>query len=332
MLAMLDRTQQTPHHRFPLVDTRRPDEFRETLITTFGAHVCDVGAAPAAFHARRSYCRVGKIDLIFGACSAPYRVHFPGSALVKQHFVLQMSGRTRFGGNQFDLSCTESPVIPSGIEMMHEYDAGFEQFLFRVDGAALQTKLSAITGRAIIRPIEFMLPRRSTNPALPRLRRMLDFMLAELAHDEISAAALVEFEQLVIVSFLAANRHNFSDLIEREQPRPAPWQVRVVEDFIEANWNQPITVEVLAAAAGASARSIFKAFREARQCSPMAFVKGIRLSHARAMLEHPEQPTSVISVAFSCGFLNPGHFARDYRLAFGELPSVTLPRARHRRH
>jgi len=33
-------------------------------------------------------------------------------------------------------------------------------------------------------------------------------------------------------------------------------------------------------------------------------------------------------VAFNCGFGNLGHFAREYREAFGELPSETLARAR----
>ena len=71
-------------------------------------------------------------------------------------------------------------------------------------------------------------------------------------------------------------------------------------------------------------RSIFKAFKEARGVSPMAFVKRVRLTQARRMLQAPAEVTSVIDVAFQCGFLNPGHFARDYRLAFGELPSQTL--------
>ena len=64
----------------------------------------------------------------------------------------------------------------------------------------------------------------------------------------------------------------------------------------------------------------------------MAFVKSVRLGHARRMLQEPDRTTSVVSVAFACGFLNPGHFARDYRLAFGELPSMTLGVAKHRRH
>ena len=29
-------------------------------------------------------------------------------------------------------------------------------------------------------------------------------------------------------------------------------------------------------------------------------------------------------IALKCGFQNPGHFARDFRLAFGELPSEIL--------
>ena len=137
---------------------------------------------------------------------------------------------------------------------------------------------------------------------------------------------------MLLIAFLTANPHNFTDALERDQPRPAPWQVRRVEEYIAANWNRPITVEALAAAAGASARSIFKAFRDSRSCSPMAFVKSVRLQHARRILQQPDSATTVVSTAFACGFLNPGHFARDYRLAFGELPSETLGAAKYKRH
>ena len=100
--------------------------------------------------------------------------------------------------------------------------------------------------------------------------------------------------------------------------------MRLVEEYIEANWRAPLDIETLAAVTGGSTRSIFKAFKEARGVSPMAFVKRVRLGHARRMLQELDEATSVIDVAFQCGFLNPGHFARDYRMAFGELPSETL--------
>jgi len=332
---MLSRSNQLRLHRFPLIATRCPDEFQETLVTNFGALGFDLRADDASeFEVTRSYLRLKSVDLVFGACSAAYQVRFPGVPLIKQHIALHKAGRTTFGGSQFDINPHEASVIPAGVEMTHEYQAGFEQFIFRAEASALQAKLSAVVGMPIARNIQFA-PRSSfDNPALQRLRRILEFMVSELDRDEgkVPAAALVEFEQVLLVAFLTANRHNFSDLLERDQPRPAPWQVRRVEEYIHANWNRPITVEALAAAAGASTRSIFKAFRDARNCSPMAFVKSIRLEQARRMLAQPDSATSVVSVAFACGFLNPGHFARDYRLAFGELPSATLAAAKYRRH
>jgi AraC-like DNA-binding protein len=331
---MLSRSNQPPLHRFPLIDTRSPDEFRETLVTNFGALGFDLRADVPEFEVTRSYLQLKSVDLVFGACSAAYQVRFPGVPLIKQHFALRKTGRTTFGGTQFDISPYEASVIPAGVEMTHEYQAGFEQFIFRAEASALQAKLSAVVGIPIARNIEFAKRSSFDNPALQRLRRMLEFMVSELDRDDgkVPAAALVEFEQMLLVAFLTANPHNYSDVLERDQPRPAPWQVRRVEDYILANWNRPITIEALAAAAGASTRSVFKAFRDSRNCSPMAFVKGVRLRHARRMLQQPDSATSVVSVAFACGFLNPGHFARDYRLAFGELPSATLGAARYRRH
>jgi transcriptional regulator GlxA family with amidase domain len=77
---------------------------------------------------------------------------------------------------------------------------------------------------------------------------------------------------------------------------------------------------------GASARTIFKTFRQSRGYSPMAFLKQVRLDHARRMLLKSDSKTSVTAVALACGFHNLGHFARDYRARFGELPSETLGR------
>ena len=56
-----------------------------------------------------------------------------------------------------------------------------------------------------------------------------------------------------------------------------PWQVRRAEQFIEANWDQPITIEAVVAATNVSARSLFSAFKAGRGYSPMDFVKRVRL-------------------------------------------------------
>jgi AraC-like DNA-binding protein len=330
---MLTQSNRRPLHRFPLIETHSPDEFWHALARHFGATRFDTNADTASFQARRGYVRIRNVDLVYGACSAAYQVYFPPVAMVKQQFALHKSGRTTFCGNQYNISRNEASVIPAGVEMSYEYDAGFQSLLLRAEASALQAKLSAVVGMPITRNIEFVARSNLENPAVQRLWRLLEFMVSELDREEkLPAAALVEFEQMLLLAFLAANPHNFSHVLEHDPPRAAPWQVRRVEEYITANWNRPITVEALAAAAGASTRSIFKAFKDSRNCSPMAFVKSVRLQHARKMLQHPESTTTVVSTAFACGFLNPGHFARDYRLAFGELPSVTLAASKHRRH
>jgi transcriptional regulator GlxA family with amidase domain len=155
---------------------------------------------------------------------------------------------------------------------------------------------------------------------------LLRFLIneAETRQDDLPLTALSEIEEELMVMFLKANRHNFSHLLDRRCRDVAPWQVRLVEDYIEAHWDQPITIEAVAQVVHASARSIFDSFRKSRGHSPMAFVKQVRLRHARQMLTSPEPGTTVASVACYCGFGNLGNFAKDYRKAFGELPSETL--------
>jgi len=149
-------------------------------------------------------------------------------------------------------------------------------------------------------------------------------------HARLSPLALREVEQALVVQMLFAGRHDWSALLAEEPRDIAPAPVRRVEAYIEANWNNPIGIESLAEVAGVSARTLFRAFEKARGCSPMAFVKRIRLERARDFLSRPEGTTSVTGIAFACGFLNPGHFASDYRRTFGELPSQTLSRSKFR--
>ena len=104
--------------------------------------------------------------------------------------------------------------------------------------------------------------------------------------------------------------------------------MRRVEEFIEANWNQPVSIDAIAEITGISARAIFRAFRRSRGYSPMAFAKKVRLRHAQELLVAPDEDTTVTGIALKCGFANPGHFAREYREVFGHLPSHSLARSK----
>ena len=100
------------------------------------------------------------------------------------------------------------------------------------------------------------------------------------------------------------------------------------ERYIEAHWDEPITIEDMVSATGASARSIFRAFKKSRGYSPFQFVKELRLQQARRMLDSDASDLTVTEVAVTCGFENLSRFSKDFSRAFGEPPSAVRNRRR----
>jgi len=79
--------------------------------------------------------------------------------------------------------------------------------------------------------------------------------------------------------------------------------------------------------ADVSARTLFRQFKKDRGYSPLEFAKRIRLDRAKELLEQGDETKSVLQIAYKCGFQSASHFARDFRLAFGELPSDVFKRS-----
>lgn len=80
---------------------------------------------------------------------------------------------------------------------------------------------------------------------------------------------------------------------------------------------------------GVSQRTLEYSFQDLLQVTPIAWLRILRLHRARHDLLRPPAGATVTAVAVRHGFLHLGHFARDYRRQFGELPSETLTRVRH---
>ena len=155
---------------------------------------------------------------------------------------------------------------------------------------------------------------------------LIETMNASVA--PIPKIVLAEFEQTLIMSFLHANRNNYSHLLERAPPAVGSWQVRRAEEYIEANCRQAITLEDLRDVGGAGVRCLSQAFKEARGCSLREFADQVRLRHARQLLLDPDATTTVAAAALACGFADLGRFENAYILAFGEPPATTLQSGR----
>lgn len=108
---------------------------------------------------------------------------------------------------------------------------------------------------------------------------------------------------------------------------PGPACVRRVEEWVEANLGEPLTLSELGAVAGVSVRALQLAFRAHRGCTPLQFLRSRRLERARALLASGRELT-VTAVALDCSFEHLGRFSVRYRERFGESPADTLRRAR----
>lgn len=314
-----------PLDTFPILRSRNSEEIRHVLVRSYGARRIDLAERAAEYDFRVNYWQSQSIALSY-LSGMSFRLEFPSADFFRQAFVRGCAG-TRFDGIEGQITADATCVVPPDASVTSSFAPGFEHFGLRIKPDVLTGKLAALIGATPSRRLEFDQTTRADASALGNLRRMMRFFAAELDSGA-PPIVLAELEQALIVSFLCTNRHNYSAFLD-DRARPiASWQVRRVEDYIEAHWDRPITIEELARVSSASARSIFQQFRRSRGQSPMAFLKDVRLRHARMMLKRIDRPPSVTETAITCGFGNLGHFARDYFERFGERPSDTLKRSK----
>jgi AraC-like DNA-binding protein len=319
-----------PLHKYPLIRTASPEEARAALVGCFDIRAFELPNGREGFFRQVNYCRFKGLDLAFTSNASEMTARYGGRPQVRQQFCLSGSAWSATRGSEVGVDSRRSCIISPDADLKCRFGPGYRQMLLRLDIDRVAAKLEALVGARLRGRLEFSPETDAGDPHQRRLLRLILFIAGELdsAGAKMSDTVLSELEQAVIVFFLLGSEHNYTHLLDGNPAALAPRQVRRAEEYIEANWDKPITIEALAAAVNASARSIFRTFRQSRGCSPMVFAKRVRLAHAREMLRGGGANATVTDIAFACGFQNLGHFATDYRQAFGETPSQTLGRAK----
>jgi AraC-like DNA-binding protein/TolB-like protein len=109
---------------------------------------------------------------------------------------------------------------------------------------------------------------------------------------------------------------------------PLPRDLKQALDRLTAEPERGWTLASLAAACGVAPRTLQKHFRRFLDCTPLEFVRDLRLDRARQQLLWEPTVASVTDVAARCGFNHLGRFAAWYHERYGESPSATLRRCR----
>ncbi|MFA6155536.1 AraC family transcriptional regulator [Mesorhizobium sp.] len=305
---------------------------RETMLSRYGA-VRFEALRSEQFFGRSAVANLGSTSLIMCAYGAPSLAEFPEADFVRLQLAFSGAARITIAGQAFSVSPDQPCVTPSDRPCRIEFSAGYRQILIRIQQANLERKVASLLGAKPRGRLEFATSLDKAKVQLGGLKSLIRFVAGQLAMSQAQLPHLLlqEFEETLLVAFLTAIPNSFSELLHRKPSEATALHVRRIEEYIDTHWQLPMSVQDLADVSGVGARTIFATFKRYRGYTPFAYLKMVRLRNANGLLLSPTETTSVTTVALSCGFSNLGHFANDYQDVFGEVPSLTLGRARQLR-
>lgn len=88
--------------------------------------------------------------------------------------------------------------------------------------------------------------------------------------------------------------------------------------LMEANLEEPISLDELSAYVGISRRQLERLFQKHLNCVPTRYYLNLRLNRARLLLLQTSK--SIVDIALACGFISAPHFSKCYRDMFGIPP------------
>ncbi|WP_432470269.1 GlxA family transcriptional regulator [Amphritea sp. HPY] len=98
-----------------------------------------------------------------------------------------------------------------------------------------------------------------------------------------------------------------------------PDNLRDIIQLMNANIEDPLSIDELVACIGISRRQIERLFQTHLDTSPSRYYLELRITHARRLLLQSND--SVTNIALACGFVTSSHFSNCFKDFFGVSPS-----------
>jgi AraC-like DNA-binding protein len=240
-----------------------------------------------------------------------------------------LSGRAKYrvGNREFECAAGQGCIVSPGFGLRTEWSADCELMTIKFARRPFEQFLADLLGCGLTEQLRFEPELDCSSGAGASLRALVGFLTFELDHSDALRRVprwCSQMERTIAIGLLSTQRHNYSERVCERGQQVRPRHVRRAEAFIRANLSNDIDVEMIAAAAGVPARTLFAAYRRAIGMAPIAHFRELRLQAAHADLQRATAGESVAVIACRWGFYHLGHFSRDYRERFGQLPSQTL--------
>lgn len=170
-----------------------------------------------------------------------------------------------------------------------------------------------------------------TQPTSPAAGRFIvgvvdylrDILLAQPAPSPLVAATAGQYLAASVLNAFPNSALIDPTIEDRHDSTPA--LLRRALAYVDDNAHNDISVTDIADAIFVTPRAVQYMFRRHRNCTPMEYVRRVRLHHAHLeLLEGDRTKCSVATVASRWGFAHTGRFAVQYRQVYGRSPHETL--------
>jgi AraC family transcriptional regulator len=121
-------------------------------------------------------------------------------------------------------------------------------------------------------------------------------------------------------SYLSIQTHLLDLIDHSKRPNydsPPRW-VRILDDFLNDKWNEPISLSDVSAAAETHPVTISKYFRKYFSATLGEHLRKLKINKSIPLIKNTGM--SLTEIAFHCGFADQSHFTRNFKALTGFLP------------
>jgi AraC-like DNA-binding protein len=164
-----------------------------------------------------------------------------------------------------------------------------------------------------------------TNKLLTVVSELIETMADALSKDREATRECVRHASATLLSCVRDAEDSMGAMSAKANERLAcraglaPWQVRTLTTYIDANLNASLSCEVLARLTKLSVSYFPRAFKTTFGYSPHLFLLRRRMERAQGLMLKSNAPLA--QIAIECGFADQAHLSRRFLQFTGESPA-----------
>jgi len=121
-----------------------------------------------------------------------------------------------------------------------------------------------------------------------------------------------------LCAWISAALNEFIELVYASQDGRKMSQIRPAINYIEANYDKPVTLAEIARASHLSASRLAHLFKQQMGITAIEYVTSVRIEQAKRLLLATAQ--SCTEICFEAGYNNQSYFTRTFKAAVGVTP------------